>query len=293
MRTKDFLKLFIPPILSKIKHCFDKKETAIPLRKISPPKQMILLGSGPSLNKTFEQYYETLKEKNLMVCNYFATTKYYEELKPKYYVVADPMFISPTDKTKDAVDNFKRQIVEKTTWPIIFLMPISGIQSELCEYFKRNSNIKISFYNNTVYEKFENISKNEAWDRNIIPPPMQSVMNVALFISLYWGCSETYLIGVDTNLLEDIRIDQKTNVLFSLDRHFYGNKETYKNDKYYNDKTGHLLTDWKLHEFIFAVGKMLEGYSDLKEYADYKGLKVYNASEYSWINCFERKKLDE
>lgn len=47
--------------------------------------------------------------------------------------------------------------------------------------------------------------------------------------------------------------------------------------------------------YSFALNKyqMFEYSYDLKEYADYKGLKVYNASEYSWINVFERKKLKD
>lgn len=49
---------------------------------------------------------------------------------------------------------------------------------------------------------------------------------------------------------------------------------------------GRVRSDWKLQELIYAYARMFEYYADLKEYADCKGLKVYNASEYSWINCF-------
>ena len=128
-------------------------------------------------------------------------------------------------------------------------------------------------------------------DKNYTCPTFQNVMNVAIYLSLFWGYPETYLIGVDMSSLEDIRVDQETNELFSIDRHFYNNKDIYSDKKLFDEKRGRIRSDWKLHEYIYAFGRMFECFYELKKYADYKGLKVYNASEYSWINVFERKKL--
>ena len=91
--------------------------------------------------------------------------------------------------------------------------------------------------------------------------------------------------------LEDIRVDQTTNELFSIDTHFYNNKQVYSDKKLFDAKRGRIRSDWKLHEYIYAFGKMFENFYDLSLYAQYKGLKVYNASEYSWVNSFERKKI--
>ena len=120
----------------------------------------------------------------------------------------------------------------------------------------------------------------------------QNVLNVGLYLSLFWGYKETYLIGADSTFLEDLRVDQDTNELYTIDTHFYKNKDVYVDKSFYDSqKRGRSRSDWTLHDLIYAHGRMFEYYYALKQYAEYKGLKIYNASEYSWINCFERRKL--
>ena len=89
--------------------------------------------------------------------------------------------------------------------------------------------------------------------------------------------------------MADLHVDQETNIVYSIDTHFYSNDQLPVDDY---DKKNHRRTfGTKLHEEYFTAGIALRDYWAMREYADWKGVKVYNASEYSWIDAFERKKL--
>lgn len=295
MRVKKIIKLFVPPIIPKLTHRI-KKAPAItqepsPLPQIKHhSEKMILIGNGPSLTKSVELYKDEIVKYDRIAANFFASSDLYEQLKPNIYLFADPAFFDVPDNQKNSIETLFDALVKKTSWPLEMIIPYEAKDAAILNTLKANNNIHIDYYS-LKNQNVGSLSKYEAWNKNYIAPPSQNVMNVALYLSLFWGYSETYLIGVDMSSLEDIRVDQETNELFSIDRHFYNNKDVYSDKKLFDEKRGRVRSDWKLHEYIYAFGRMFEYFYELKGYADYKGLKVYNASEYSWINIFERKKL--
>lgn len=295
MRLKKNIRLFVPPIIPKIIHRI-KKTPSIILESSPLPQtehhsdRMILIGNGPSLTKTVELYKDEIIKYDRIAANFFASSDYYEQLQPNIYLFADPAFFDVPDNQRNSIGTLFNALVKKTSWPLEMIIPYEAKDAVILNTLKVNNNIHIDYYS-LKNQNVGNLSKYEAWDKNYIAPPSQNVMNVALYLSLFWGYRETYLIGVDMSSLEDIRVDQETNELFSIDTHFYNNKDVYSDNKLFDEKRGRIRSDWKLHEYIYAFGRMFEYFYDLKGYADYKGLKVYNASEYSWINVFERKKL--
>ena len=96
---------------------------------------------------------------------------------------------------------------------------------------------------------------------------------------------EIYLIGADTTWIELLHVDQNTNDVYTIDTHFYGKKKM----PLYKDSAGKIPV--KLHEELYFNLNALKLYWELKDYADYAGVRVYNASEYSLIDAFERRKL--
>lgn len=294
MDKKDFLKLFIPPIILKLKNWRRDHPalTASPLPQLdNKAERMLLIGNGPSLNESVSKYKEDILKCDRMATNSFASTPLYEEIKPNFYLFADPAFFDVPENQKETITKLFDALLNKTTWPLLMIVPSSAKNAPLLTQLNRNPKIKVICY----FEGWQNVgrlSKFEAWDKNLIGPPAQNVLNVGLYLSLFWGYRETYLIGADSTFFEDLRVDQDTNELYTIDTHFYNNKEIYIDKKFYDSqKRGRSRSDWKLHELIYAHGRMFEYYEMLRQYADHKGLKVYNACEYSWINCFERKKL--
>lgn len=285
---------YMPPIIFKnivkIRNRYLKFSPS-PLPQIMDKKEkMVLIGNGPSLNKSIELYKDEILKYDRLVVNYFALSEQYELLKPNFYLFVDPAFFDIPDHLHDSTNRLINAIVTKTTWKMHLCAPEGVAETPLIKAIERNKNIEfIYFY--AGKQRTGDLTQYEIWDRNLCCPPCQNSLNTGVYLSLYWGYKETYLIGVDMSSLEDIRIDQETNELFSIDTHFYNNNQVYSDQKLFDVKHRRLCTGWTLHEYIYAYGLMFENFYKLSKYAEYKGLKVYNASEYSWINCFERKKL--
>lgn len=252
--------------------------------------KMILIGNGPSLTKSIELYKDKILKYDRLVVNYFALSNLYEVLRPNFYLFVDPAFFEIPENQKDSIARLIDAIVSKTKWKMRVCAPEGVEDTPLMKALKANSNIEfIYFYGGE--QRTGELSKYEIWDRNLQCPPNRNSLNTGLYLSLFWEYKETYLIGVDMSALEDIRVDQESNELFSIDSHFYNNKQVYSDKRLFDAKRGRIRSDWTLHEYIYSFGLMFENFYELSEYAKYKGLKVYNASEYSWINCVERKKL--
>ena len=292
---KKILKLFLPPIVFKARELFKYKSVnnqfyiqQSPLPQLEHhSEKMVIIGNGPSLNDSILKYKDEILKNDITAVNFFASSELFEQLRPNVYVFADPAIFEAPIHLNDSIESLLMNLLLKTVWEMHVIVPSSAKDSIFVSKLRSNKHIAVDFYNNTN-QNVGSMSKFEAWDNNLIAPPAQTVLNVALYLSLFWNYKEVYLIGADSSFFEDLRVDQNTNEIFTIDKHFYNNQSVLSK---FDAKRGRPMTGWSLHELIYAYGRMFEGYSDLKEYANYKGLKVYNASEYSWINVFERKKL--
>ena len=293
MRICDILRLFIPPIVQIMNNKLRSGKCSL-VRNILPQvehqsSRVVIIGNGPSLNNSIEKYKEEIIQSDIIVVNEFGATEFFEVFRPHFYVFADPAYFTLPENMKDSVLNLFQTIVEKTRWPMHIIIPYFFKEAHSMKIFSQNKYITIDCY----YDGRQDVGKMsrfEAWDENLIAPPAQTVLNVCIYLAIYWYYKEIYLIGADTSFLESIRVDQKTNEIFIKSAHFYKDEEVYSSN-YYEASKGTKMEGWTLHDLIWAFGNMFKMYSDLRDYADYKGVKIYNASEYSWINVFERKKL--
>lgn len=291
MKIKEFIRLFVPPIYYRVKHaiCDPKAPIIHPLSKIEHENdKMVIIGNGPSLNRTMELYGDRLKNYDCVMVNFSARTPLYEQIKPKYYIIADPGFIE-NSALKSSIDAFVHDLYQKTTWPMTIIMPDFIQKWDGCEIIKQNSNITILYYNN-CYADVPSDTLFQVLDDNLIGPPAQTVLNTAVWLAIYWGYKETYLVGADTSFLEDTHVDQTDNRTYTEDKHFYSNTDVYAEKQLWAKNRRYLPV--KYHEEIETIYIILKSYWDMKRYAEWKGVKVYNASEYSCIDAFERKKIN-
>lgn len=292
---RDLLKQFVPPILIKVSSDLCKRSVksgnilTLPVIE-RRGSRLIVVGNGPSLNMTFSRYRNVLCTSDCLMVNESAMSPLFESIKPLIYMLVDPKYYIDKgyESYRKTLVSLVSALVQKTSWPMTIIMPKRAMGCYALEIFKKNSDITVLFYEDS-WQLPNGMTKFEAWDRNLICPPTQTVLNTAVWFSIYCGYDETYLIGADTSFLADLRVDQETNILYTEDTHFYNNKEVY-GDNYDNVKKRRPIGT-KLHEELFSIGTALKDYWDMKAYADWKGVKVYNASEYSWIDAFERKKL--
>lgn len=293
MKFYEFIKLFIPPIFCKVKSKLmsPKQMGVYPLPRLDNKKgKLVIIGNGPSLNKSIELYGDILQRTDCLMVNHSAATDVFDFICPKYYLLVDPAWGDPDNSThRDAIRKTIEAIIKKTTWSMTIILPLKAKNGYATNCFAQNPNLRMLFYEdgNKIPK---NVSLMEAWDQNLISPPGQTVLNTAVWLGIYWGYRETYLIGADTSFVADLHVDQESNIVYSIDTHFYSSKEVALDD--FDIKNNRRTFGTKLHEEYFSAGIALKDYWDMKAYADWKGVKVYNASEYSWIDAFERKKLN-
>ena len=292
MSIHNFLRLFVPPLYYEIKHRIVNRNLPpiypLPLRKRKGNK-MIVIGNGPSLSQSFEKYKDIICNTECVVVNFFASTEWYEIVRPSVYVLNDYAFFEVPDKLKLSVDKLLSNIISKTCWDMTIVIPNYAKNTEIVVKLSQNPNINIMYFN--IDGKLsDEMNTFEAWDKNLISPPGGTVLVVGVWLSLYWGYPETYLIGADTSWISELKVDQQTNQLYTIDRHFYNNSDVYKENNLYDVEHRRILPNSIYYE-LKCITECFKSYEDLEEYANWKGLKVYNASEYSLIDAFERKKL--
>lgn len=249
-----------------------------------PSSTCILLGNGPSLSSTFLEEKEVLASFPLIAVNLFSCVPQFGELKPAFYVLLDGAFADENHVNgKKGLD----ALIANTTWPLQLHVPQSFKKST---YFKtqvqQNAFIRVVFFNYTIFEGFTAL-KWFFFNKGLAMPQCQNVLQAALFQAIQMGFTTIWLTGADHTWHEDIVLDD-SNQLKIQDQHFYESKKDITS--YFikeNQKTSYLS------RAFLSLHKVFRGYEIISQYADHKGIEVINASKRSYIDVFEKRKLND
>lgn len=262
----------------------------VPDRHIAKSKSIVILGNGPSLKETIDQYKKELKSQTLICVNNFPVTDFYEELKPEYYIINSKEFWR--SDTKDGIHAVNRQkmisaAIEKTTWKLTFFIPYSSRSNpSFIKAIKRNSNIDLVFYNTTPIEGlpfFNKLFMNLGWGS----PRPHNVLIPAILMAINSGFKQIALIGADHSWIPQISVNENNEALVNQ-QHFY-DEATSKKDLMFKDG----VQPRRLHEILEKFMFSFRSYFDLKDYAEGRCVKIYNCTPGSYIDAFERKTLSE
>ncbi len=107
-------------------------------------------------------------------------------------------------------------------------------------------------------------------------PRAMNVMCASIFLMINLGYREIYLLGADHSWLESFYVNERNQVILG-DKHFYGDQS--------------VVCPYSLSKWLQNVSTGFRTHERLSEYANYMGVKVYNATEGSYIDAYERKKI--
>lgn len=255
-------------------------------------KILVILGNGPSLNTSLTYFNNEENRVDVLGLNNFATTKYFEKIKPSYYVLLDEKFY-PLEKHEydqyyiDLINSTFEALEAKLTWEMILFVPFKAKKSAYFQNcLKRNKYIKASYYNVTPIEGFPFI-KHLFFNNRLGLPRPHNVLIPSLMIGIWEGYSEIAIVGADHSWLGEIHVT-KENVALVNQKHFYDEKKS-KPQLMKN----YAMQQRKLHEILYGFYLSFRSYWDIKKYAESKKVKIYNCSEVSFIDAFERKELIE
>lgn len=258
------------------------------LPKIEQYEEMVILGNGPSLQETLKNDV-FLKEKALMCVNAFALSQDFQIVKPSYYLFVDPQFWQTkiNETTKKYIDSIYESIIQKTNWELIILLPFDA--KHIAHRFHQENNpfIKVHFFNKTSVNGFSFI-RNLLYKWQWGMPVPQNVLIACIMNSISMGMKTIYLTGADHSWLESLHIGEN-NLLYIKHEHFTLLNKNYESLQIIkNIFTGQPI---KLHEQLATLSMTFKNYHIIKKYATYRKVKIYNISNRSYIDAFERVKI--
>lgn len=260
------------------------------LYKISPQlKEMkdkaFVLGNGPSLKQFMEDNLLFLTTQNLVVVNDFFLNKYFTTLRPRVYIIADPGYWEQhiADDMRILRQKMEYVLLKDVDWNMYFCIPTAAYETGCFQRtFDSNPYIHIQPYNTTCFTGTKGM-RYFFYDKLLAKPFSGNVIGSAIFIALQMDIKEILLFGVEHSWTRSIYVDEQNRTCIRTD-HFYSNEQA---------GVVWLKTNtepYKIHEALFDIANMLGGYRQIDEYATHKGIKIYNCTQDSFIDAFERKK---
>lgn len=284
-KSSEWLFLFFSTIVSVVKVLLRlKHKSNLPK---TDKKNCIVLGNGPSLKHSIEEYSAALKENSLICINSFSTTDQYPQLQPQYYVILDPAFW--LNNAEPFVGQTFDAIINKTSWKLYLMVPYYARNSSvLTSLENKNKNIEIVYFNYTVFNGFKQLA-HLLYRKNLAAPQSQNVLVVSLFLAINLGFKNIYLLGADHTWHENLHVNEN-NELCLKDVHFYDNEQKINYRLFY--KAASKTELFKMHEILATFAKTFYGYHLIEDYAKYSDVAIFNASGVSYIDAFERKKIN-
>jgi hypothetical protein len=244
-------------------------------------EECIILGNGPSLKQSFEKHAKDFTKVPLICVNHFAISDEFYQYKPAYYVMLDPVFFTQEDRP-DVAATINALKSKKVDWEVNVFIPYFFKDKTSVKLLREgNPFLKIHFFNYTIVKGFNSFAFG-MFKKNLAMPQFYNVLGASMFLAVNMGYKKIWVVGADHSWFKEMEIDED-NILHMNVRHFY-NKE--------KKAAGALTTTPpKVGDFFMALHRAFNSYYILLEYTKYMNCKIYNASEHSYIDAFERKKI--
>lgn len=243
---------------------------------------ILVFGNGPSLQAVLNEHLSKVQRCEVLVANFFATSIWFNLIKPKYYIFIEPDLYKLKSSTELNIrfKNYNDLILalNKVDWKITFYYP---------SYYKNPhfitdiTNPNIDFVPiNIIQVKGFYWLENFIFNYGLGMPKAQNILIAAVFTAIRMGYKEIQILGADFSWINQIGINDK-NEMFLNETHFYDSNKTVIVGKPMS-LASHLKAD---SEALFSLIR-------LRYYAEYLGINVYNCTKGSLLDVFDRKELE-
>ncbi|MEN9640384.1 MAG: hypothetical protein RLZZ262_2253 [Bacteroidota bacterium] len=244
-----------------------------------------VLGNGPSMKESLRKHSDRFLTGDVMCVNSFALSAEFVALKPKHYVIIDPGLWF--DGNVLAHQTFEA-MANNCDWAMNLFVPHTARGSKPLQLLmERNAKVNVCFINYVVFKGWASFA-HTMYDKRRAMPQSQNVMVAALFWAVNVGYKKIELFGVDHNWHTQLEVDEN-NVVCTRHEHFYSKEGQVKLVPFY--KLASTKETFRMDEIFHAWAKVFAGYRAIRQYADGKNCQIINASEISFVDAFERKKI--
>lgn len=280
MKASDILPLTAKSLKSIIKIGLLSRPVAAPKPSIKGSDTIVVLGNGPSLNTTIAENGDELKLMPTVAVNFMANAPQFNELRPDYYVLADPHFFQGLEN--ENVRNLWHNL-SSVEWPLTLCVPTKRLATVKKLAGTSNRNICFATFNFVGAEGFGAL-ENYVYRKGLAMPRPRNVLIPAIMCAIAAGYKNIYVAGADHSWMETIRVSDENHVI-SVQPHFYKDSKTELKRSETEYKGYHL------HDILLSFYIAFRSYHSLQRFAKQNGIKIYNCTPGSYIDAFERKML--
>ncbi len=241
-------------------------------------EQVVILANGPSLNTTIAKHGDKLRSMPTVAVNFMANAPQFRDLRPRYYVLADPHFFEGMQH-ENVVSLWEN--LSHVDWKMTLCVPVNRLKH--AQKLLGNTQVELSTYNFVGIEGFAWL-ENVVYSRALAMPRPRNVLIPALMVAIMAGFKEIYITGADHSWMETIRVTDDNRVV-SVQPHFYSDSK----EEQLRSATEY--KGYRLHDIVKSFYVAFNSYHQLRRFADWKGVKIYNATPGSYIDAFERRSL--
>ena len=247
--------------------------------------ELNILGTGPSMNNSIG-FLQKNKDAHIMVLNDFAISRYFTELKPRYYMLIDPVYwkINTHEEGETERNRLYDCLINNIEWKMDIFIPSEGYKmGYVKERLKSNHNITVRPVN--TYNVKVRVSRLYFFllDHNLTTPS-QNVLATSLVTALLLGYKNIGLHGAEHSWTEFMRVDDN-NTLCTINKHFYDEPEILKPWIGTNGKP------MEIANILFYLSETFRSYRVIAKYAESKHAKIINYTPGSYIDAFQRQNL--
>lgn len=279
-RIKLFAEEWVSVVISLLRILLlAKKGTHVPELK-NKNREIIIFGNGPSFKDLIDNHPDFWMEKERLMVNYSVCSDYFDIVKPEHYLIADPGFWLNKDKEERVFGNLR----DKTTWPLNLYMPNVSFKSKNWQkMIENNKNIRV-FVHNTVPVEGPSFFTRWAYSKGYGVPRPHNVLIPSLMISLRMNFKKIYLSGAEHSWIRDLGISDDNRVIMNFS-HFYDHGKPDKKEM--AQYAAVPLFQVLYHQYI-----IFKSYINIEEYAKQRQQKIINITPGSYIDAFDREKIE-
>jgi hypothetical protein len=246
----------------------------------------IILGNGPSLSQSIDEYQDKLAGYTLICVNHFAESTIYDSIKPQIYVLNAPeMWMDDVEPFHYEKGEYLFQAISNNTqWDIDLFIPYAAKKVKRWQQvIINNPHIRINYFNTTPIEGYRWFRR-LCYNHYLGMPRPHNVLIPSLMLSLLMNFKKIYLFGTDHSWMKDMWVTEDNEVLLHQ-KHFY-DRATSKSRPMDHLGKGSRKIHEVLQKFVYAF----RGYIEINEYSLSRGQEIINCTKGSFIDAFKRSR---
>lgn len=252
-------------------------------------KRLAILGNGPSLKKQLPKLIEQREweQADMMAVNFFALSEEFRLIKPKYYILSDPMFFRKAGHS-ERIENLYNALA-KVEWQMtLYVQYYNPEKFDYTAAIANNPNIRIVKFHSTVFHGFRSV---EFWcyRHGLGSGNWGTVVQNGILTAIQIGYRTIELYGVDHTLLDGLMVDEN-NRLCRTASHYYDTTAAEPKPIYYNATNP--PRPYTMAEYLAETAELFRGHEVLRDFAKEEGVKIINRTAGSLIDAYERDPME-